>query len=106
TVRKAMADGLLPLEDPQGKLKAFVDIPADAGSVVQALAGATAATRPSESASASTTRPSGGGPREGQLTFLDNNVQEGAGTVRLRATLPNADKYFWPGQFVKVRLVL
>src|SRR5207253_2941563 len=28
------------------------------------------------------------------------------GTVKLRATLPNADRYFWPGQFVNVRLVL
>jgi len=26
--------------------------------------------------------------------------------VKLRATLPNTDHYFWPGQFVKVRLVL
>jgi len=26
--------------------------------------------------------------------------------VKLRATLPNADHHFWPGRFVKVRLVL
>ena len=38
--------------------------------------------------------------------MLDNKVQEGAGTIWLRATLPNADHYFWPGQFVKIRLVL
>jgi multidrug efflux system membrane fusion protein len=44
--------------------------------------------------------------REGNLTFLDNAVQEGTGTVKLRATLQNQDHYFWPGQFVKVRLVL
>jgi multidrug efflux system membrane fusion protein len=44
--------------------------------------------------------------REGTLTFLDNAVQEGTGTVKLRATLQNADHYFWPGQFVQVRLVL
>ncbi|HZU95947.1 MAG TPA: efflux RND transporter periplasmic adaptor subunit [Planctomycetota bacterium] len=44
--------------------------------------------------------------RSGELTFLDNDVQGGTGTVRLRATLPNADRFFWPGQFVKVRLVL
>ncbi|MDB5298288.1 MAG: family efflux transporter, subunit, partial [Phycisphaerales bacterium] len=47
-----------------------------------------------------------GGPRTGDLTFLDTNVQQGLGTVRLRATLPNADRYFWPGQFVNVRLIL
>ena len=28
------------------------------------------------------------------------------GTVGLRATLQNADRHFWPGQFVHVRLVL
>jgi membrane fusion protein, multidrug efflux system len=44
--------------------------------------------------------------REGDLTFLDNAVQEGTGTVKLRATLQNQDHYFWPGQFVRVRLVL
>jgi membrane fusion protein, multidrug efflux system len=45
-------------------------------------------------------------PREGQLTFLDNAVQEGTGTVKLRSTIANDDHYFWPGRFVKVRLVL
>jgi multidrug efflux system membrane fusion protein len=45
-------------------------------------------------------------PRDGELTFLDTAVQPGAGTVKLRATLPNADRRFWAGQFVNVRLVL
>ncbi|HYV67432.1 MAG TPA: efflux RND transporter periplasmic adaptor subunit [Myxococcales bacterium] len=45
-------------------------------------------------------------PREGTLTFLDNAVQDGTGTVKLRATVPNSDWRFWPGRFVKVRLVL
>jgi multidrug efflux system membrane fusion protein len=44
--------------------------------------------------------------REGDLTFLDNAVQNATGTVRLRATLLNSDHHFWPGQFVNVRLVL
>jgi len=44
--------------------------------------------------------------REGSLTFLDNAVQNATGTVRVRATLPNDDLHFWPGQFVNVRLVL
>lgn len=47
-----------------------------------------------------------GDARAGALTFLDNAVQDGTGTVKLRATLPNADHRFWPGRFVKVRLVL
>jgi multidrug efflux system membrane fusion protein len=45
-------------------------------------------------------------PRAGKLTFLDNSVQEGSGTVKLRATLANGDRQFWPGRFAKVRLVL
>lgn len=44
--------------------------------------------------------------RCGTLTFLDNAVQDGVGTVKLRATIPNKDRLFWPGRFVKVRLVL
>ena len=43
--------------------------------------------------------------REGKLTFVDNNVQNATGTVNLRATMPNADHHFWPGQFV-ILLVL
>ena len=47
-----------------------------------------------------------GEPGVGELTFVDNAVQQGTGTVMLRATLPNADRRFWPGLFVRVRLVL
>lgn len=47
-----------------------------------------------------------GDVREGELTFLDNAVQESTGTVKLRATLQNPDHHFWPGRFVRVRLVL
>lgn len=45
------------------------------------------------------------GARDGKLTFLDNSVQD-TGTVKLRATLANGDRRFWPGRFAKVRLVL
>jgi len=44
--------------------------------------------------------------RTGIVEFLDNTVQNGTGTVNLRATTPNGDRHFWPGQFVNVRLVL
>jgi multidrug efflux system membrane fusion protein len=44
--------------------------------------------------------------RTGIVEFLDNTVQNGTGTVNLRATIPNSDRHFWPGQFVNVRLVL
>jgi multidrug efflux system membrane fusion protein len=45
-------------------------------------------------------------PQGGELTFLDNAVQDGTGTVKLRATIPNGNHRFWPGRFVKIRLVL
>ncbi|MGH9522321.1 MAG: efflux RND transporter periplasmic adaptor subunit [Terriglobales bacterium] len=44
--------------------------------------------------------------RIGRVEFLDNSVQNGSGTVNLRATLTNSDRHFWPGQFVDVKLVL
>ena len=47
-----------------------------------------------------------GDAREGKLTFLDNSVQEGTGSVKLRATLANGDRRFWPGRFAKILLVL
>jgi multidrug efflux system membrane fusion protein len=43
---------------------------------------------------------------DGELTFLDNAVQDGTGTIKLRATVPNQDRQLWPGQFVRVRLIL
>ena len=45
-------------------------------------------------------------PATGQLTFLDNAVQDATGTVALRATIPNAEHRFWPGRLVKARLIL
>src|SRR6266550_3698032 len=42
----------------------------------------------------------------GQLTFLNNAVENATGTVNLRATIPNAGHRFWPGRFVNIRLVL
>ncbi|MCU1263939.1 MAG: family efflux transporter, subunit [Acidobacteria bacterium] len=42
----------------------------------------------------------------GELTFLDNSVQNTTGTVNLRATIPNTGHRFWPGRFVNVRLIL
>ena len=45
-------------------------------------------------------------PRLGDLYFIDNAVQPGAGTVKLRAVTPNPDRALWPSQFVRVRLIL
>ena len=45
-------------------------------------------------------------PRDGKLYFIDEAVQPGAGTIKLRGVTPNPDRALWPAQFVKVRLIL
>jgi membrane fusion protein, multidrug efflux system len=42
----------------------------------------------------------------GQLSFIDNTVDAQTGTIRLRATFPNANRALWPGQFATVSLLL
>ena len=46
-----------------------------------------------------------GFPHEGALDFIDNRVDRTAGTIRVRATLPNKSELFAPGLFARVRLV-
>jgi multidrug efflux system membrane fusion protein len=41
-----------------------------------------------------------------QLTVVDNTVDTQTGTIHLKATLPNPERIWWPGQFVDTRLVL
>lgn len=48
----------------------------------------------------------GAAEKQGELVFLDNAVDNTTGTVLLRAKLNNSDLVFWPGQFVRVRLIL
>ena len=43
---------------------------------------------------------------QGELTFVDNAVDETTGTILLKATFPNEDSTLWPGQFVNVTLTL
>ena len=40
----------------------------------------------------------------GKLQLIDNQIDPTTGTVRLKATFPNAGRKLWPGQFVNVRL--
>ena len=42
----------------------------------------------------------------GQLTVVDNQVDQSTGTVKLKAEFPNADTQLWPGQFVNVQLLI
>jgi multidrug efflux system membrane fusion protein len=42
----------------------------------------------------------------GELTLIDNAIDQATGTIRLKATLPNENGQLWPGQFVLARLQL
>ncbi|WP_238475007.1 efflux RND transporter periplasmic adaptor subunit [Azospirillum cavernae] len=41
----------------------------------------------------------------GTLAVIDNLIDTGTGTIRLKATLPNDPQRLWPGGFVNVRLL-
>ena len=45
-----------------------------------------------------------GWPHEGTMSFVDNVVDEGSGTIRGRATFPNPDGLITPGQFGRIRI--
>jgi len=47
-----------------------------------------------------------GPPPLGELTFINNTVDESTGTILLKATFPNENNALWPGQFVNVTLTL
>jgi multidrug efflux system membrane fusion protein len=42
----------------------------------------------------------------GVLTFVDNAVDMTTGTIKLKGTFPNEDRKLWPGQFVRVIVLL
>ena len=42
----------------------------------------------------------------GRITFVDNNVDQTTGTIRIKGTFPNDDRRLWPGQFVNVVVAL
>ncbi len=44
-------------------------------------------------------------PQDGTIYFVDNSIDTNTGTILLRGTVPNKDEFFWPGEFVKVRLI-
>lgn len=43
---------------------------------------------------------------QGILSFVDNQVDTATGTVLLKARFPNRDGNLWPGEFVRITLVL
>jgi multidrug efflux system membrane fusion protein len=43
---------------------------------------------------------------EGKLDLVDNQIIQTTGTIRLRASFPNAQRKLWPGELVNARLLL
>jgi multidrug efflux system membrane fusion protein len=46
------------------------------------------------------------GPVTGKLSFIDNMVDAGTGTIKLKGVFANSDRRLWPGQFVDAYLTL
>jgi multidrug efflux system membrane fusion protein len=42
----------------------------------------------------------------GHIEVIDNQVDQTTGTIRLKATFPNAHEQLWPGQFVNVHVLV
>lgn len=47
-----------------------------------------------------------GEPIPGQVTAVNNEVDRTTGSIRLQALFPNTDNRLWPGQFVRVTIVM
>jgi multidrug efflux system membrane fusion protein len=47
-----------------------------------------------------------GPPAVGSIAFVDNQVDQTTGTIRLKGTFPNDDRRLWPGQFLNVVVTL
>lgn len=45
-------------------------------------------------------------PAVGQVSFIDNMIDQATGTIKLKANFPNADRRMWPGEIVQVTLQL
>jgi multidrug efflux system membrane fusion protein len=41
---------------------------------------------------------------KGKLAVIDNLVDQGSGTIRLKAIFDNGDEVLWPGQYTPVRV--
>ncbi|MCH9704453.1 MAG: efflux RND transporter periplasmic adaptor subunit, partial [Chlamydiae bacterium] len=51
-------------------------------------------------------RASKGKPIDGVLDFIDNEVNKHTGMIPLKGIIPNKDERGWPGEFVRVHLLL
>jgi multidrug efflux system membrane fusion protein len=44
--------------------------------------------------------------KEGKVSFIDNTIDTQTGMIQLKASFPNDDLYFWPGQFIHITIPL
>lgn len=45
-------------------------------------------------------------PLKGKVVFVDNNVDAASGSIRVKAEFDNSAGTLWPGQYVRLRLIL
>jgi membrane fusion protein, multidrug efflux system len=43
---------------------------------------------------------------EGHLLLIDNQIDQATSTIRLKAEFPNDDGRLWPGEFVRIRILI
>ncbi len=43
---------------------------------------------------------------DGELTLIDNAIDQSTGTIHLKARFANRDERLWPGEFVNLRVIL
>jgi multidrug efflux system membrane fusion protein len=43
---------------------------------------------------------------EGRLLLIDNQIDQSTSTIRLKAEFANQDEHLWPGQFVRIRILI
>jgi multidrug efflux system membrane fusion protein len=43
---------------------------------------------------------------EGHLLLINNQIDQATSTIQLKAEFPNADEHLWPGQFVRIRILI
>lgn len=70
------------------------------------LADAVAALQSGGSPVTATLPDQAGAPLNGRLQFVDNAVDAGSGTVKVKAVFPNQEARLWPGAFVNVAMTV
>jgi multidrug efflux system membrane fusion protein len=43
---------------------------------------------------------------QGKLLLIDNQIDQSTSTIRLKAEFPNQDERLWPGEFVRIRILI